>query len=207
MLSKPNSIPHHIYMHYRNKVNSEIRRAKKLYYKEAFVRVIGNSKKTWNIVNNILQSSKKKDRNCIKSVIFNNTTYETDPQIVHAFNDHFSTVGSRIDSFLQRNSSSAITPSQYLSNFPIQNSFFFNQTTSLQVENIIMSRPNKSSHISTYSIKVIKHLSILISPILAILINRSVCTGTFPQILKIARVVSVFKSGDCIYVLVGELDI
>ena len=60
MLTKQNSIPHHIYYQYRNKVNSEVKRAKKLYYKEAFVRVVGNSKKTWTIVNNILQSSKKK---------------------------------------------------------------------------------------------------------------------------------------------------
>ena len=59
-----------------------------------------------------------------------------------------------------------------------------------------MSRPNKSSHISTYSIKVIKYLSNLISPILAILINRSLCNGTFPQILKIAHVIPEFKSGD-----------
>ena len=60
---------------------------------------------------------------------------------------------------------------------------------------MILSRPKKLRHIFTYSIEVIKYLSNLISPILAILINRSVCTGTFPQILKIVRVVPVFKSG------------
>ena len=60
-------------------------------------------------------------------------TYETNPEIVDAFNDYFSTVGSSIDKFLQANSSSGIIPSQYISNFSIQNYFFFNQTTSIQV--------------------------------------------------------------------------
>ena len=50
VLTKQNSIPHHIYYQYRNIVNSEVKRAKKLYYKEAFVRVVGNSKKTWNML-------------------------------------------------------------------------------------------------------------------------------------------------------------
>ena len=59
-----------------------------------------------------------------------------------------------------------------------------------------MSRPNKSSHISTCSIEVIKYRYNLISPILAVLINQSICTKTFSQVSKIDRVVSVFKSGD-----------
>ena len=37
MLTKQNSIPHHTYDHYRNIINSEVGRANKLYYKEAFV--------------------------------------------------------------------------------------------------------------------------------------------------------------------------
>ena len=59
-----------------------------------------------------------------------------------------------------------------------------------------MSRSNKSSYIAIYTIEVLKYLFNLISPILVISINRLVCTGTFPQILKIARVVPVLKSGD-----------
>ena len=105
------------------------------------------------------------------------------------------TVGSRIVNFLQANSSSGIIPSQYLSNLSTQNSLFFNVTTSLKAKIIIMS-PNKFSHIYTYFIEIIKYFSNLIYPILPILINLSVCTGTFPQILKVTRVVPVFKSSN-----------
>ena len=97
---------------------------------------------------------KKMYKKCIRLVIFINVTHETNPEIVRAFNDHFSTVGSRIDNFLQQ-----IVSSQNLSIFSIRNSFFFNQTASFEVKTIIKSRPKKSGHISTYSIKVIQYLS------------------------------------------------
>ena len=59
-----------------------------------------------------------------------------------------------------------------------------------------MSLKNKSCHISTYSVKIIKHLSSIISPILTHLINKSISTGYFPKMLKTARVVPIYKSGD-----------
>ena len=45
MLAKQNSIPQHIYNHYRNIVISEVRRAKKkIYYNGTYLRVVGNIK-------------------------------------------------------------------------------------------------------------------------------------------------------------------
>ena len=54
---------------------------------------------------------------------------------------------------------------------------------------------NKSAHISTYSVRIIKHLCNLIAPILSHIINISFSSGHFPKFLKVARVVPIFKSG------------
>ena len=59
-----------------------------------------------------------------------------------------------------------------------------------------MSLKNKTCHISTYSVKIIKHLSSIIPPILTHLINKSISTGYFPKMLKTARVVPIYKSGE-----------
>ena len=117
------------------------------------------------MVNHILQLNKKKNKIDIIPVMVYNMTNETNPEIVRSFIYHFSIDVSRIDNFLQ---------AQYLSNFTTKNSHSFYETTNFELENIRMSHPHKSSQISTYSIKVIKCVSNLISLILAIImIKRS----------------------------------
>ena len=56
---------------------------------------------------------------------------------------------------------------------------------------------NKSSHIGTYSVRIVKYLSDILSPILCQIFNNSFETGHFPNFCKVARVIPLFKSGDC----------
>ena len=65
-----------------------------------------------------------------------------------------------------------------------------------EIENEIMSLKSKRSHISTYSDKILKYISNLVSPLLTYIMNRSLTSGSFPQFLKIARVIPIFKAGD-----------
>ena len=85
---------------------------------------------------------------------------------------------------------------QNFSDSSILNSFFFRPTNTFEVNKIIMSLKNKLSNIKTYSVKILKFISSIISPILACLINISIFSGHFPAPFKIARVVPIFKSGD-----------
>ena len=54
----------------------------------------------------------------------------------------------------------------------------------------------KSAHIDTYSIKVLKSINYIISPIITNIINKSFETGYFPKFCKIAKVIPLFKSGE-----------
>ena len=84
---------------------------------------------------------------------------------------------------------------RYNSALSPSNSFFFSPISSLDVKLVIERMDNKSSHIDTYSIKIIKYLRNIISPILSRLINNSFESGQFPQFCKVARVIPVYKAG------------
>ena len=180
-LFKRNLISTREYNSFRNFVTFSIRAAKKEYYKKLFADLKSDTKKTWNLINNILQSNRKRKVCDLKTVVFNNQTYSSDSEIAEAFNEHFSSVGNNID---------ASIPSDNLSSNPsflnssMSNSFFFKPTTNFQVNKIIMSFKNKSSNINTFSTKILKCISSIISPTLTRLINISISSGHFPTSSK-----------------------
>ena len=122
-------------------------------------------------MNNILESNKKRNKAVIKSGILNDITYKNNTDIVRIFNEHFLTVGQRIEYFLQSNHSMNSIPTDHLPNLSMQNSFFFRRSKIFEINKIILSLKNKSCPISTYSVKIIKYLSSIISPILTHLIK------------------------------------
>ena len=114
--------------------------------------------------------------------------------IAKIFNDHFSTVGQTINDSIP-NPTDNSHPLDYLSDIVVTNSFFFRPISCNAVKHVINNLKNKSAHISTYPNLVLKYLSNLIAPILCDIYNKSIQAGYFPQSLKSARVVPVYKSG------------
>ena len=86
-------------------------------------------------------------------------------------------------------------PMSYLSN-PNPSSFFISSSTPEEVERTISSFPNKSSNIDDIPNFVFRRISGIISPVISLLFNESVCVGEFPSIFKLARVVPIYKGGD-----------
>ena len=65
-----------------------------------------------------------------------------------------------------------------------------------EIRNIILCLKNSSAGFDQISAKVIKYiLPSIITPIYH-LINRLLQIGVFPQRLKLARVIAIFKGGD-----------
>ena len=69
----------------RNKVKVAIRQTKELFYKSKFIESDGDPRKTWQVMNEL--TSRK------NGVSTTNTT-----ALSNAFNDHFSTIGSKLAS-------------------------------------------------------------------------------------------------------------
>ena len=82
-------------------------------------------------------------------------------------------------------------------NFPTNNSIFLTPATESEVVNCILSLKDSSSP-DVYDIcaKPIKRISSFISKPLAFL-NKCIDQGVFPKCLKIAKVIALYKKGEC----------
>ena len=87
----------------RNIVNSEIRLAKQAYCKSSFNELVGDSRKTWQTINE-LSSRKSGKKKSITSLNVNGVSSITNPTVLsNQFNNHFASIcpklATNIDSF------------------------------------------------------------------------------------------------------------
>ena len=169
--------------------------AKQKYYDKLFDDIKSNIKKTWQTINSILSRKCNKNKQCVRSLIVDGITLSDDVDIAEAFNNHFSTVGKRIDESLP-NHSNQNNYRRYTAALRRSGSFFLAPITPSIISLIILRMKSKSTHIDTYSIRILKFVAEIIAPILCNIINQSFETGYFPKLCKLARVIPLFKAGD-----------
>ena len=130
-----------------------------------------------------------KNKNTFPSEI---ATDNDDPQkICKAFNVHFATIGEKI----RKNIKSHESTPPLLPNSP--NSFFFSPATPEDVYSLISNiKIKKAVRENDIDNKLLKLSNTIISPFLSRIFNSCIQQGEFPNSLKIAKVVPVFKKGD-----------
>ena len=178
------------YNAFRNSVTSVIRTAKAEYHKSLFRNIRDNAKKTWRAINNVLKPARSINIKIIKSVIYNDMEWEDDSAICNAFNDHFVSVGGKINDCYGNDRIQCTVQEA------TPNSIFLSWVTESEVSRIILALKDKNCNISAYPNKILKSIHRLVAPIIAHIINVSFMSGVFPQCMKSARVVPIFKSGD-----------
>ena len=168
------------YKLYRNKILTLTRCSKKLYYQAYFNDHMSNIRKTWIGINQLLSRNKKRCKPIVAP-----------PNVL---NDFFSSVGQTL--------AASVPPanyhfSDYLPTNNPSSSFFFEATTSMELETEILLLPSNKSH-GLYScpVRVLKSSSSVLSLPLAQIINISVITGQYPSKLKHAKIIPIFKDGD-----------
>lgn len=186
----PDDISHIEYKKYRNLYNSVKRRAKQDYYNSQFVKYYNNSRKTWSFLNNLIGKTKKDS--APSSYFLINDKPVTDPKsICDNFNNFFANVGKVQSSSIPTVSQTA---DEYLrGNYP--NSFYFTPTDEYEIVKIINDVKNKHSsghdEISPFLLKRIVHS--IASP-LSKIFNKSFSEGIFPDSMKLAKVIPIYKS-------------
>ena len=177
---------------FRNRVVIELRESKKKYYNQYVEEHKSNMKMLWNDIKSVV-SMKQANFDAISFLKEADGSKITDPlQIANNFNKYFTSVASDITKKIPRTPKS---PLAYLSNPNIE-SFFISPCTSSEISLVIQELKNgKSSGPNSIPIKLLKILEPHISVDVAILINESFETGIFPDKLKIAKVIPVFKKG------------
>ena len=183
VLDKPYSEPITI-------VDRLLRVAEKEYYANQFQNFTANMRKTWRLLNSIINKTNVNDD--IKSLSVNDTLITEKKIIVKSLNSYFANIGSQLSNKIPTVSAN-ITDS-LTHNF--KNSFAMSETDSVEVTSIINNLKNKaSSGYDEIPTDIIKITALNIATPLAALINISILTGKFPDCLKVAKVCPIYKSG------------
>jgi exonuclease III len=179
----------------QNKIlKKSIRHAKNDYFKREFTKYSNDIKKTWETVNDVMNKAKQNKE--FPNYFNHKNNKLTDPtDIAKHFNDFFINIGPELANSIDTANKRPFL--DYLKNNNINSQFSFKTVSESDVSKIIKNLKNKKSmgHDNISSILLKIGSEFLISPITKT-INQSLTNGHFPNKLKIAKVIPIFKKDD-----------
>ena len=180
---------------YRNKVTHKIEHTKRNYYNQKIQQTKGNSKKLWQTINDIITIKNNKQPTQLNICNESNNIITDSHQVSNLFNHYFSTIGTEL-------SKKITSPVNYQGNHltsikSIKHSIFIspltvNETLSY-ISNLDSSKSTKSD---SPPIKFIKLSAYIIAPIITKIFNSCISNGIFPNRLKQAEIIPIFKKGN-----------
>lgn len=181
---------------YKKILNRSIRIAKRNYYFNIFEECKSNIKKTWQQINSILNRGKTKSK-LPENIVIDGSDVSDPKQIANAFNNFFINVGKNLASSMP-DLSSRVSYKDYLTQSSLCNTkFSFKEVTIETIIKAIESLKNKTSFgYDKLTASIVKAAKNILAEPLCIIINKSLKSGIFPQKLKIAKVIPVYKKGD-----------
>ena len=182
-----------LYKEFRNRASNELKESKAQYFHNYFSTNSQNMKKLWSGIKTIIshKSSISSSINKLKDKDGNVTSDHN--KMSNIFNDFYVNVADSITKSIPMTPKS---PLDYLSN-RTGNSLFLTPITLMEVNNLIsILNPSKSVSPNNIPIKLLKIIGSSVSQFLALLVNQSFQSGIFPDKLKIAKVISLFKRGN-----------
>ena len=165
-----------------------------MYYVKQFDSLMGNTKETWNLINNLINSSTSNKRT-VQQIISGDKIVNDPKEIANRFNEFFINIGPD----LAKKIPPVPADCSYIDTMPSSNphSLFLEPCSPTEIINITNSLRNcKGTGLDGYAVKVIKHVINDIAYPLSEIFNQSFQTGIFPDELKHARITPVFKSDD-----------
>ena len=145
-------------------------------------------KKCWKVINEM--RNKKRSSNFPNYIEFNNQLIIDRRMIVNKFNSYYVNIARDLN-----NSKSTEDFNDYriFMKNRISDSIFLEEIETNEIDTIIGNlNPNKSSD---FSPRILQFFRNQISPTLAVLFNKCMFSGIFPDVLKIAKVIPLYKSG------------
>ena len=162
------------------------------YYNNKFDSVAGSSKKTWQELNKLCSTKSGSSKTSIDHLKVNNQRIQDPTSIADTLNTFFVTVAEELLSQLPH---SNISFSKYLNN-PLPNSFYFDDFSDTEIIDELrrISLVRKSTYESINPSVLLSIADIIAKP-LAYIFNLSIRQGVFPDYLKSAKVIPIFKKG------------
>lgn len=152
----------------------------------------GDSRKIWNMINYLIKSRNDKS-NIVSELVINGKLVNDQREICNHLNEHFATAGFRATKGCSNDENAH---KRYLKNRVVEG-ILFNPCSETEIDKLVEQLPNKtSSGVDKISNVLLKRIRFSIRLPLMILVNQSLIQGIFPDELKIARVIALFKGGD-----------
>ncbi|MGE5862423.1 MAG: RNA-directed DNA polymerase, partial [Nitrososphaerales archaeon] len=190
-VKKPTDFNKNKYIVYRNKLNKLLRKTEQSYYRQKFDLFLSNMKETWKTIKCILKS--KNSSPLTETFFINNQATDDKMLIAQKFNEYFVNIGPTLASKIPNTDTNHM--SFMKGNF--RNSFTLFETDSNEIVSITKSLKSKSSAgYDEIPTDIVKFSINSVAPTLAKIINKSFAYGSVPDLIKIAKVCPIFKSGE-----------
>ena len=182
------------YIEYRNCLQRVLRKSKNLYYSNLCATYKNNTRRLWGIKNEVVKKSTNKT-NIIESLNIDNLRCFDSDKIANEFGQYFANIGKDYANKID-------VPEHDISHYNLQinenaTTMFLYPTDICEVRLLIdQLKPKKSSGYDVISKHLIKELRDQITVPLSIIINKSIQEDVFPQMMKTADVIPLFKSKD-----------
>ena len=177
-----------IYIAYNKIYRKLIHVEKEKAFKNKLAEAGTDGKKKWKVIKEGLLLEKEKQK--INEIVDNNKRITKSEEIASSFKRHFETCAIKLAENLPQGCDTSHV-------MPQGEEWSFNHTTEIEIIEIIKGLVTKNSCgpdlLSNRMLKVEKYaFSRLLKP----LINESLDNGVFPNVLKIANIIPVFKKGE-----------
>ena len=190
-IRSPSDLNKSKYKQYRNLYASLLRKSKQMYYEKTLRANRKNPKKTWDVIKEATFGHTPKSK--IEKISSNGNILTESVEISNEFNNFFTNVGTEIANEIHP------TVKQYSDYLPENQNvptLDLGNTGPIHISDIIKTlEPKKSTDVDGLSMYLIKRIITEINVPLAHIFNLSLSKGVFPEKLKTAKVVPIFKSG------------
>ena len=185
------------YKNYNSILRRIIRRTKNSFYREMCYTYRANSKKLWGLINEIAGKTNDKT-SLIEYIKIDGIRVYNATKICNTFGNYFSTVGK---SFANKIPKPQKSIAEYLKILQRnRETLFFQPTDERELLKLVRNLPSKAScgHDSISNI-LLKEIIQQLTPVLIDIFNRSLLTGEFPAVMKLAEVIPLYKSKEKYY--------
>ena len=192
-LKLPDGDPNkHIYYKEFDKfLKSSINMAKAMCYTRKFEKYSMNSKKTWEVINELRGKNLSR---CKDDFVIDGQRVTCRRIIANKFCEYFTSLASNLNNNVLSNDSISLEPvksfAQFMSN-SVSDSIYLEETNEDEIMEVIRDFQNGKA--SDIPIIVVKKSANLIAGTLARLYNTCIQSGTFPSIFKTGKIIPIYK--------------
>ena len=179
------------YKRYKTALQKILKKEEREYYKKELTAHKDNLKKSWDIMKTVINKKRKISTKFVNLKI-NDLICENKDEIAETFNNFFTQVGNMLDKKIPQTTTDPVT---FIKNKNEAN-LFLKPCTEDETTKIVLKLKDCAAGHDEMPSKILKDNIVFLTKYLTHLLNLSLINGVFPQELKIANIIPIFKAGE-----------